>query len=77
MHPQGAPQASPVEALSDREFEIFSLIARGIGPSEIAQKLKVSVKTVQAHREHIKEKLHLSDGVDLTRFALQWAMQQG
>jgi len=77
MHPQGTHDGSPVDALSDREFEIFNLIARGMGPTEIAQKLKLSVKTVQAHREHIKEKLQLDNGTDLTRFALQWAMQHG
>ncbi len=77
MHPKGAQEASPVESLSDREFEVFGLIAKGIGPSEIAQRLKLSVKTVQAHREHIKDKLQLQSGTDLTRFALQWAMEHG
>jgi DNA-binding NarL/FixJ family response regulator len=76
MHPAGASETSPMNTLSDREFEIFNLIARGVGPSEIAQKLNLSVKTVQAHRENIKEKLHLDNAVDLTRFAIQWAMQQ-
>jgi DNA-binding NarL/FixJ family response regulator len=66
-----------MDALSDREFEIFNLIARGIGPTEIAQKLNLSVKTIQAHRENIKEKLHLDNAVDLTRFAIRWAMQNG
>jgi DNA-binding NarL/FixJ family response regulator len=77
MHPAGASETSPMDALSDREFEIFNLIARGIGPTEIAQKLKLSVKTIQAHRENIKEKLHLDNAVDLTRFAFRWAMQNG
>jgi DNA-binding NarL/FixJ family response regulator len=76
MHPQGA-EGSPMESLSNREFEVFRLISNGLGPSDIAQRLKLSVKTVAAHRENIKEKLHLENGTELTRFALQWAMQHG
>ena len=77
MHPQSAKETSPLESLSNREFEVFRLIANGVGPSEIAQRLKLSVKTVAAHRENIKEKLQLESGTELTRFALQWAMQHG
>jgi DNA-binding NarL/FixJ family response regulator len=68
--------ATPTEALSDREFEVFTLIAQGVGPTEIAQRLGVSVKTIETHREHIKEKLDLKTGAELTRYALQWTMQQ-
>jgi DNA-binding NarL/FixJ family response regulator len=69
-----ASAASPVEALTDREFDVFRLIAQGVGPSEIANRLGVSVKTVETHREHIKEKLGLKSGTELTRFCLQWEM---
>ncbi|HEY7087582.1 MAG TPA: response regulator transcription factor [Tepidisphaeraceae bacterium] len=71
-----AAEGSPLELLSDREFEVFSLIAQGIGPSEIANRLSVSVKTVETHREHIKAKLGLRSAPELTRFALQWTMEQ-
>jgi DNA-binding NarL/FixJ family response regulator len=64
-----------VESLSEREFQVFRLIADGVGPSEIAQRLSLSVKTVETHREHIKEKLGLKSGAELTRFSLQWAME--
>jgi DNA-binding NarL/FixJ family response regulator len=74
VNPNVASSASPVEALTDREFDVFRLIAQGIGPSEIAQRLGVSVKTVETHREHIKEKLSLKTGTELTRFCLQWEM---
>lgn len=75
VNPQAAEKSSPVEILSDREFEVFRLIADGIGPSEIASRLAVSVKTIETHREHIKEKLGLKTGVELTRYCLQWAME--
>ena len=51
---------------------MFRLIAEGVGPSEIARQLDVSVKTVETHREHIKNKLGLKNGTELTRYALQW-----
>ena len=59
-----------VSRLSDREFEIFRLIGRGAGPSEIARQLGVSVKTVETHREHIKKKLGLPNGRELLRAAM-------
>jgi DNA-binding NarL/FixJ family response regulator len=70
-----ATSAGPVDTLSDREFEVFRLIADGIGPTEIAQRLSLSVKTIETHREHIKEKLGLKTGAELTRYSLQWAME--
>src|SRR5438309_1879609 len=48
---------SPMERLTDRELEVFRLIGAGQSVREIADKLCLSVKTVEAHREHIKEKL--------------------
>jgi DNA-binding NarL/FixJ family response regulator len=71
-----AKPGSPLETLSDREFEVFNLIAQGVGPTQIAQRLGVSVKTIETHREHVKDKLGLKSGTELIRFALQWAMQQ-
>ena len=65
---------SPLEQLSDREFEVFNFIAQGVGPTEIANRLSVSVKTIETHREHIKQKLDLKNATELTRFALQWTM---
>jgi DNA-binding NarL/FixJ family response regulator len=76
VDPAEATGATPMEKLTDREFEVFSLIAQGIGPSQIAQRLSVSVKTIETHREHIKEKLGLKSGTELTRFALRWTMEE-
>lgn len=64
----GSPQA----LLSDRELEIYELIGRGLGTRRIAESLHVSVKTVETHRAHIKEKLHLESGSELVRHAVQW-----
>jgi DNA-binding NarL/FixJ family response regulator len=66
---------SPLGRLSDRELEIFSMIGRGLGTREIANKLFLSIKTVEAHREHIKEKLKLKSGTELMRMAVQYALE--
>lgn len=76
IHPSGGKAGSPLEALSDREFEVFQLIASGIGPTEIARRLEVSVKTIETHREHIKHKLNLKNGAELIRFAIEWTMDR-
>jgi len=69
-------QACSVNALSDREFQVFSQIAEGVGPTEIARRLNVSVKTVETHREHIKDKLDLKSGSELARYAMQWQSER-
>jgi len=69
--------ASPVARLSDREFEVFQLIGQGKGTKEIAQHLKLSVKTVEVHRAKIKEKLSLQTATDLVRYAVRWTEAQG
>jgi DNA-binding NarL/FixJ family response regulator len=64
--------ALPIDRLSDRELEILELIGQGRKTRQIADALHVSMKTVQAHREHLKEKLELPDATSLARFAVQW-----
>lgn len=64
--------ASPVSHLSDKEIEILRLIGMGLGTSDIARELNRSVKTVEAHRANIKEKLDLKTATELVRFAVQW-----
>jgi len=63
---------SPVDILTDRELEVFQLIGRGFGPRCIAEKLSLSVKTVETYRERIKEKLRLGNAAELLQFAIQW-----
>ena len=64
----------PTSELSDRELEVLTLIGRGLGTREIAEKLFLSVKTVEAHRERIKEKLKLKSGPELIRYAVQFTL---
>jgi len=67
---------SPVERLSDREFEVFQLIGEGKGTRDIAGHLHLSVKTVEVHRANIKQKLRLKTATDLVRHAVRWAESQ-
>jgi len=67
---------SPIERLTDREFEVLQLVGQGKGTRQIAQLLHVSVKTVEVHRLHIKEKLKLEDSPSLVRYAVRWVESQ-
>jgi DNA-binding NarL/FixJ family response regulator len=69
---RAAQTGSPVERLSDREFEVFQLIGEGKGTRDIAAHLHLSVKTVEVHRANIKGKLHLKTATDLVRYAVRW-----
>lgn len=61
-----------LDALSDREFEIFQMMGDGRGTHEIAATLRISPKTVDVHRMNIRQKLKLEDGAAVTRFAIRW-----
>lgn len=67
---------SPIEKLTDREFEVFQLIGQGKSTRDIAKQLHLSSKTVDVHRGHIKEKLELSDTTALVRHAVRWVETQ-
>jgi DNA-binding NarL/FixJ family response regulator len=73
--PRGS--SSPIEKLSDREFEVFQLIGQGNSTRDIAARLNLSPKTVDVHRGHIKEKLELKDTTALVRHAVRWVETQG
>lgn len=64
MHPH-------LEQLTDREREVLTLIAQGLTNQQIGEKLFISIKTVQAHRANLMEKLDLHDAVELTKFAIK------
>jgi len=66
------PGSSPVEALSEREFEVFNLIGKGMTNRAIADMLSVSSKTISTYRERIKEKLNLQNNAELNRYAICW-----
>ncbi len=61
-----------IELLSDRELEVLELIGNGLGSREIAQKLHLSIKTIESHREHIKSKLGLTRATELVSYAFNW-----
>jgi DNA-binding NarL/FixJ family response regulator len=67
---------STIEQLSDREIEIFRAVGEGRGTREIARTLFLSVKTVETHRAHIKEKLQLKTAPELVRAAVEWVNRE-
>jgi DNA-binding NarL/FixJ family response regulator len=67
---------SPVDALSDRELEVLQQLGRGGSTRSIAEALHLSVKTIETHRAHIKEKLGLQDSEEMVKFAIDWVAQQ-
>jgi DNA-binding NarL/FixJ family response regulator len=67
---------TPIENLSDREFETFRLIGKGLKASQIAAQLHLSVKTVETYRSRIKEKLGIENAAQLLQFSISWARNQ-
>ncbi|MBN2376430.1 MAG: response regulator transcription factor [Sedimentisphaerales bacterium] len=67
---------TPIESLSDREFEIFHLIGEGYKASQIAKKLHLSVKTVETYRGRLKEKLNLDSAAKLLQYAIKWTKSE-
>lgn len=65
-------RGATVASLSDRELEVFQLIGRGFGTKSIAEQLKLSVKTVEAHKANIKGKLGVRSAPELQRLAVTW-----
>jgi len=65
---------SPTDVLTDRELEVFQLLGQGKTVKEIAESLFVSAKTVEAHREHIKQKMNFKSSAELLRYAIQFAI---
>jgi len=72
-----AEGSTPTDVLTDRELEVFQLLGQGLGVKEIAENLFISVKTVEAHREHIKKKMDLKSSAELLRYAIQFTLKEG
>jgi DNA-binding NarL/FixJ family response regulator len=70
-----AKESSPVERLSDRELEVFKWLGHGWGTRQIAEKLCIGVKTVDAYRANIKQKLGLENAPQLIHRAVQWVQE--
>ena len=73
---QPGTDEDPVAALTGRELEVFRLIGAGVSTREISERLELSMKTVDAHRRHMREKLNLRSTNELIRYATQWVADQ-
>lgn len=73
---KAGPTKTPIENLSDREFEIFRLIGEGLKASQIAKQLHLSTKTIETYRSRIKEKLDLPNAAELLQYSIKWAKSQ-
>jgi len=73
----GSSSRGGVSSLSDRELSVFELIGRGLTTRQIAERLGLSIKTIDSHRENIKAKLGLDSAVDLVRQAVLWVLEAG
>ena len=69
----GAP--SPFGTLSHREVQVLRLIGTGVSTRAIAQSLHLSIKTIESHRQRVKQKLRIGTAAQLTQFAISWNMQ--
>jgi len=72
-----SPAQSPLEALSDRELEVFEMTGRGRTTRDIAERLHLSVKTVESYRARIKGKLGLGTAAELMQHAVRWVEGEG
>lgn len=70
------PKPNSLNQLTDRELTIFGFIGQGYGTRQIAEQLHLSVKTVESHRAHIKEKLGIATSTELVRYATLWVGPQ-
>jgi len=64
-------EKSPYQNLSNRELQVFKMIADGNGVSDIASKLSIKLSTVSTYRARIMEKMHLKSNADLIRYAFE------
>jgi len=72
IHGSESDLGTPVDKLSDRELEVLQLFGRNKTTREIADMLHLSVKTIETHRAHIKEKLGFRDADEMVKFAVEW-----
>jgi DNA-binding NarL/FixJ family response regulator len=70
------PAQPLIDKLSDRELEVFQLIGKGLSTNQIAEKLCLSVKTIETYRDHLKQKFNLQSGLELVRHAIEWSVKQ-
>jgi DNA-binding NarL/FixJ family response regulator len=68
---------SPLDSLANRELEVFRHIGEGLKTAKIADRMHLSVKTIETYRERIREKLDLSNGTELAHYATKWMLENG
>ena len=69
---KAAPRAASIEKLTDRELHVLQLLGVGISTRKIAEQMHLSIKTVETYREHLKQKLGLSNSTELVHYATHW-----
>ena len=67
-------KSSSIELLSDRELQVFKLLGSGLSTRQVSDQLHVSIKTVEAYRANIKEKLNLKSSAELVQHAIHWVL---
>jgi len=72
---KSAPRAASVEKLTDRELHVLQLLGIGTSTRKIAGQMNLSIKTVETYREHLKQKLGLSNSTELVHYATHWVEQ--
>ena len=71
------PKKGGAAQLSDRELEVLQLLGQGVATREVAERLSLSVKTIESYRANIKRKLELKNATELMRFAVDWVRTTG
>ena len=74
--PESGVAGSPMEALTDRELEVFELLGAGLGTRAIAERLCLGVKTIETHCANVRKKLRLNDRTELNSYAVRWYGEQ-
>ena len=72
IHSESRRGETPMDRLSDRELEVFRMIGKGLGATEIARKLRLNVKTIETYQARMKEKLGARDSAQLYQQAVRW-----
>ena len=75
-HRRPAASTNSIAILTDREFEIFQLLGRGLSTRQISRELGISLPTIGTHRMNIRTKLELPSGAALLQYAVHWAGSQ-
>lgn len=73
----GSTENDPVQSFSNRELEVYEMIGQGQTVQQIAARLHLSPKTIETHREKIKQKLNVTNSAELNRRAVQWVLERG